>query len=307
MDGLWSDHIQLVVCLLFVLCDHGNAAAKDTPCVPELQVRRNTVWNAVPLKQLTITCTCVFCQDVPRVTWCKMLENVKCKQVNETEDIKIRQKLFQKHLILFLDFKNISLDDQGQYRCTLAGSYASDISHAITVNVSESNRGLNNYSNTGDSTNQGRSRLSWLPYVCICCGILLVVITVTAISIYFLNGCKGQIISTNNKKKELAVSALPGPDLTSNPKGTLPSSPSNPNPNKLNNIYDHCGNDSSLQHSHQLTNGGHPSSWITAGGQESNQLVYAALNHHSPRGSPRSPHAPTPHDGCTEYAAIRVC
>uniref|UniRef100_A0A8C7FLZ2 B- and T-lymphocyte attenuator n=1 Tax=Oncorhynchus kisutch TaxID=8019 RepID=A0A8C7FLZ2_ONCKI len=296
MDPPWSDHILLVLCLLFLVCIHGNAQG---PCEIEVPIKRNTVWNAVPQKRLTINCPVKHCGETLRVTWCKF-EDANCKQINETEKVKIGWKPFDRgseNRIAFLDFKKISMNDDGSYRCGMAGNKSSIVSHAINVSVSDNS----------PNAKHDEKYLSWLPYAYICVGIVLLVVVVTAISFLYLYGCKGPTRSTNNGIKEQAA---PCPDLSSCSKGTFASSPFTPNPAHSDNLYNngpyakHINRASA--HNLLMTNGTLPSSDITAGGQGSNHLVYASLNHQTPRGSPKPPHIPTPHDECSEYAAIRV-
>ncbi|XP_070978865.1 B- and T-lymphocyte attenuator-like [Oncorhynchus clarkii lewisi] len=310
MDPPWSDHILLVLCLLFLVCIHGNAQG---PCEIEVPIKRNTVWNAVPQKRLTINCPVKHCGETLRVTWCKF-EDANCKQINETEQVKIGWKPFDRgsiNRIAFLDFKKISRNDDGSYRCGMAGNKSSIVSHAINVSVSDINLTMTSTAdhNTNNSPNAKHDEkyLSWLPYAYICVGIVLLVVVVTAISFFYLYGCKGPTRSTNNGIKEQAA---PCPDLSSSSKGTFALSPFTPNPAHSDNLYNngpyakHINRASA--HSLLMTNGALPSSDITAEGQGSNHLVYASLNHQTPRGSPKPPHIPTPHDECSEYAAIRV-
>nr|XP_029513683.1 B- and T-lymphocyte attenuator-like [Oncorhynchus nerka] len=310
MDLPWSDHILLVLCLLLLVCIHGNAQG---PCEIEVPIKRNTVWYAVPQKRLTINCPVKHCGETLRVTWCKF-DDANCKQVNETEQVKIGWKPLDRgseNRIAFLDFKKISMNDDGSYRCGMAGNKSSIVSHAINVSVSDINLKMTSTAdhNTNNSPNAKHDEkyLSWLPYAYICVGIVLLVVVVTAISFLYLYGCKGPTRSTNNGIKEQAA---PCPDLSSCSKGTCASSPFTPNPAHSDNLYNngpyakHINRASA--HSLLMTNGTLPSSDITAGSQGSNHLVYASLNHQTPRGSPKPPHIPTPHDECSEYAAIRV-
>uniref|UniRef100_A0A4W5RBQ6 Ig-like domain-containing protein n=1 Tax=Hucho hucho TaxID=62062 RepID=A0A4W5RBQ6_9TELE len=296
MDPPCSDHILLVHCLLFLVCNHGNA---EGACDIDVLIKRNTVWNAVHQKRLTINCPVRHCGETLRVTWCKF-EDANCKQINETEQVKMGWKPFDirsENRIAFLDFKKISMNDDGSYRCGMAGNKSSIVSHAINVSVSDDSQ----------NAKHDEKYLSWLPYVYICVGIVLLVVVVTAISFLCLYGCKGPTRSTNKGIKEQAA---PCPDLSSCSKGTFSSSPFTPNPAHSDNLYNNgpygkCINRASA-HSLLVTNGTLPSSDITAGGQGSNHLVYATLNHQTPRGSPKPPHIPTPQDECSEYAAIRV-
>ncbi|XP_019910231.3 B- and T-lymphocyte attenuator-like isoform X1 [Esox lucius] len=315
MDGPRSDRLVLVLCLLFLLCDRDNGADQGLSCVSEVRVRRNTAFKAVPLNRLTINCTVKHCGDVPNITWCKFLDSSICKPMTDAGNIKVSQKKLSAHEVMsFLFFKKISMDDQGQYRCYLAGNENSVVSHAISVNVSERDVGFE-YSgnNTGDiPTSKYKMDVYWLPYVGICMGVLLLVVMVTAIFFFSLDGCEGPITSAKSRTKvQEASTPAACPDPNSNPKGTLPSSSSssssssNPNNNQLNNLYDSCIN-GPLQHSYLLMSGTPPSSDIADGDHGSSQLVYAALNHQNNRGPPKPSPSPRPLEEATEYAAIRT-
>ncbi|XP_035619877.1 B- and T-lymphocyte attenuator-like isoform X23 [Oncorhynchus keta] len=298
-----SDHILLVLCLLFLLCVHGNTQDQGPTC--EVRVKRNTIWNAVPQKALTINCPVRHCGEKLHATWCRFVDLLNCEQIHETEQVTFgwRQKD-----ILILNFKKISINDDGLYRCGVAENGSTTVSHAIKVSVSDSNLEITSTAdhNTNDSTGARRDRNdpSFMPYVYICVGIVVLVVIVTAFSFFCLHAYKGPSRSTENrtKKQEMSTLAAPCPDLSFNPEGTFPSSPSTPNPVQPANLYDN-----GLYCNHiNGENGALPSSNNRAGGQVSSHLVYASLNHETTRGSLRSPHIPTPQDTFSEYAAIRV-
>ncbi|XP_014029481.1 B- and T-lymphocyte attenuator [Salmo salar] len=303
MDRLRSDHILLVLCLLFLLCVHGNAQGQGPTC--EMRVKRNTIWNAVPQKALKIDCPVRHCGENLHATWCKFVDLLNCKQIHETEQVTFR---WREKNIWILDFKKISMNDNGLYRCGVAENGSTTVSHAIKVSVSDSNLEITSTAdhNTNDSPNTkpDRNDPSFLPYVYICVGTVVLVVIVTAFSLFCLNAYKGPTRSTENrtKKQEMSTLAATCPDISFNLEGTFPSSPSTPNPVQPANLYDnglYCNriND---------TNEALPSSNIRAGGQVSNHLVYASLNHETTRGSLRSPHIPTPQHSFSEYAVIRV-
>ncbi|KAJ8013179.1 hypothetical protein DPEC_G00050590 [Dallia pectoralis] len=152
--GPWSDHLVLVLGLLFLLCDRDDGADQNVTCPYEVRVRRNTVLKARPLNPLTMKCQVQHCGDPPHVTWCKIMDPLNCRAMIENENINIHQKeLPANEVMSFMTFNKLSMDDQGQYRCKLSGSEEAIVSHAITVNVSESNVGYD-YSgnNTGKNT-----------------------------------------------------------------------------------------------------------------------------------------------------------
>nr|XP_046217111.1 B- and T-lymphocyte attenuator-like isoform X2 [Oncorhynchus gorbuscha] len=126
-----SDHILLVLCLLFLLCVHGNAQDQGPTC--EVRVKRNTIWNAVPQKALTINCPVRHCGEKLHATWCRFVDLLNCEQIHETEQVTFgwRQKY-----ILILNFKKISINDDGLYRCGVAENGSTTVSHAIKVSVS---------------------------------------------------------------------------------------------------------------------------------------------------------------------------
>ncbi|CAB1328932.1 unnamed protein product [Coregonus sp. 'balchen'] len=293
MDRPRSDHILLVLCLLFLLCVHGNAQDQGPKC--EVRVKRNTIWNAVPQKALTINCPVRHCGKELHATWCKFVDPIHCEQIHETEQVTFgwRQNGDSEHLLI-LDFKKISTNDDGLYRCGVAENGSTSVSHAINVSVSDDS----------PNVNPDWNDLSWLPYFYICVGIVLLVVIVTAISFFCLHARKGPTRSTENRtnKQEISTLAAPCPDLSFSPEGTFPSSPSTPNPAQPTNLYDNGLYCNSINGK----NGALPSSNIRAGGQVSSHLVYASLNHQTTRVSLRSPHSPTPQDAFSEYAAIRV-
>lgn len=99
----------------------------------EVRVKRNTIWNAVPQKALTINCPVRHCGEKLHATWCKFVDLLNCEQIHETEQVTFgwRQKD-----ILILDFKKISINDDGLYRCGVAENGSTTVSHAIKVSVS---------------------------------------------------------------------------------------------------------------------------------------------------------------------------
>uniref|UniRef100_A0A4W5RMN6 Ig-like domain-containing protein n=1 Tax=Hucho hucho TaxID=62062 RepID=A0A4W5RMN6_9TELE len=231
MDRPCSDHILLVQCLLFLLCVHGNAQDQGPAC--EVRVKRNTIWNAVLQKALTINCPVRHCGEKLHATWCKFVDLFHCEQIHETEQVTFGWR--QKN-ILILDFKKISMNDDGLYRCRVVENGSMTVSHAIKVSVSDSNLEITSTAdnNTNDSPNAkpDRNDPSFLPYFYICVGIVVLVFIVTAFSFFCLHANKGPTRSTENrtKKQEMSTLAAPSPDLSFNPEGTFPSSPSTPNP-----------------------------------------------------------------------------
>ncbi|KAM9447566.1 B- and T-lymphocyte attenuator-like isoform 2-T2 [Salvelinus alpinus] len=278
MDRPRSDHILLVLCLLFLLCVHGNAQDQGPTC--EVRVIRNTIWNAVPQKALTINCPVRHCGEKLHATWCKFVDPLNCEQIHETEQVTFG---WRPKNICILYFKKISINDDGLYRCGVAGNGSTTVSHAIKVSVSDSNLEI---TSTADHNT------------------IVLVVIVTAFSFFCLHAYKGPSRSTGNrtKKQDMSTLTAPCPDLSFNHEGTFPSSPSTPNPVQPANLYDnglYCNRINGK-------NGALPSSNIRAGGQVSSHLVYASLNHETTRGSLRSARIPTPQDAFSEYAAIRV-
>ncbi|XP_029936808.1 B- and T-lymphocyte attenuator-like [Myripristis murdjan] len=294
MDRPSSD-LHLVLCLLALLCIHGKGqvvTGLNPPCETQMMVQRGTVWKAVPQQHLTINCTMKYCREPPHVIWCKLQDTDTCAPVNDTGNIGTRQTDFydKNKLISFLNFKPVSIHDEGLYRCETKGSVYL-LSHTINVTFSDVSPDSPNVSDDEVSS------LPWLPYIIISISVVLlvfIVIVATLLSFYRCNRLM------NNQTKGEEISTLMLPDI---PKDTIPSAPVLQA--HMSNLYDNYPRNNTGT-SHSLMTGGSRPVESTAGeDQRSGYLVYATLNH-PPSGTPvRAPHTTTQQDEHTDYAAIR--
>lgn len=99
-------------------------------------VRRNSTWKTPPRQSLTVSCPVIHCGETLEVTWCKLFDSVNCERIHETKNVKITQNPDKDKLISYLNFKEISIHDDGMYRCGLLGYNGSVISHSIIISVS---------------------------------------------------------------------------------------------------------------------------------------------------------------------------
>uniref|UniRef100_A0A667X457 Ig-like domain-containing protein n=1 Tax=Myripristis murdjan TaxID=586833 RepID=A0A667X457_9TELE len=152
MDRPSSD-LHLVLCLLALLCIHGKGQGKAS--------------------HLTINCTMKYCREPPHVIWCKLQDTDTCAPVNDTGNIGTRQTDFydKNKLISFLNFKPVSIHDEGLYRCETKGSVYL-LSHTINVTFSDVSPDSPNVSDDEVSS------LPWLPYIIISISVVLLVFIV---------------------------------------------------------------------------------------------------------------------------------
>lgn len=253
-----------------------------------------------PLQRQIISCLLWHCEREEHVVWCK-LEDLNCKPVRETEHVKISSKVKSRNeRISYLEFKSISMDDNGQYRCQFPPF---TFGHFIWVNVSE------RYANISHANNITRAIMpisgpGWMPYVYISGGIVPLVAILIIISFLSAYGCEGLRWPVRKRNQEQEMSTLTLPAV---PKGSL--SPSAPHHSLPDNFYDNSfrgvhglGTSANVQ----VTYSPAPPSKPAAVGQWPDCLVYAALDHLPTGMSPRPPPRSMPPQGePTEYAAVR--
>ncbi|XP_062389465.1 uncharacterized protein LOC134077846 [Sardina pilchardus] len=174
--------------LLPLLCQI-TAAQDEAICDTQVRVRRNTVLTTAPMKPLTLNCTITWqnCNTEPKVTWCKLLTDGSCVQVNRTHQHRIYQERSPgggNELIFYLKFHQVSKHDDGLYRCEISQPQ-SVISHAISISVSETPH------TTKESppirTNPALDS-DWLIYVCVCTACAVVILIVIIICFCTLRG-----------------------------------------------------------------------------------------------------------------------
>ncbi|XP_035263779.1 B- and T-lymphocyte attenuator isoform X2 [Anguilla anguilla] len=191
--------------LLLVIYVPGDAWGQETHCAPEIQVKRSTTYKAVAKESLKIMCAVKHCGQEFNFTWCRFHTDNNCKPVDKMYSITHgweKSKEDPNWGDMFLLFGNISLDDAGQYRCSIFSVVGSAVGHFITVSFSatESLHGGNgSNSNTHMSAEKELNTQgpSWIPHFSICTIVVAVVITVMVISFLCMNGCKGLQRSRN--------------------------------------------------------------------------------------------------------------
>ncbi|XP_028847254.1 B- and T-lymphocyte attenuator-like [Denticeps clupeoides] len=172
--GLWS------------FCLYTDAQVIGSPCYPEVQVKRNTVWRGQLTKPLKINCTVKYCEATPPLMWCKYKTPYDCIPINQTDNIYMWPERQGHDLIYFLEIKRISIEDDGTYGCKIQ-SLAQG--HFINISV------LNDIKDTEstNSTTEFSSPINgydWPLYLYICSGIIVLVFTLTLASFLSLSGCK---------------------------------------------------------------------------------------------------------------------
>ncbi|KAG7502754.1 B-and T-lymphocyte attenuator-like [Solea senegalensis] len=162
-------------------------------CEVMAKVHRGTTVIKIPQQSVTVSCPVVHCGKSLNVTWCKLSNTGRCQQIGNTENVEIRQDshLMDK-LISYLTFKQISVYDDGLYRCELRGHGQSHISHLINISVSDMHQGVeSDGSIAATSLSQAVDEsASWHPYFYICGGIALLVFTLTASTLLQFYGCQ---------------------------------------------------------------------------------------------------------------------
>nr|XP_043875172.1 B- and T-lymphocyte attenuator isoform X2 [Solea senegalensis] len=224
------------------------------------KVHRGTTVIKIPQQSVTVSCPVVHCGKSLNVTWCKLSNTGRCQQIGNTENVEIRQDshLMDK-LISYLTFKQISVYDDGLYRCELRGHGQSHISHLINISVSDMHQGVeSDGSIAATSLSQAVDEsASWHPYFYICGGIALLVFTLTASTLLQFYGCQ-QV--PNNKPTQnqaqyilndiYSTSALTPPPLITDGKQPLEST-ANKHPESA--VINHAQSEISASKQHVAT------------------------------------------------------
>ncbi|XP_041858119.1 B- and T-lymphocyte attenuator [Melanotaenia boesemani] len=291
----------IVWCFTFIyICRGGQDLS--TSCDVMLMVRRSTVWRAAPTNHLTVSCPVKDCGKSLNVTWCKVLSNNNCKQINNAEDVEIRQTYEKEGLISYLSFKQVSVHDDGLYRCTLIREDLKVFSNAINISVSDEIQGVEHFSyRAGESPSAAGDEVDWVPYFSICIGLAFLVTILTALTILCFHGWNRKWTSDAVKREEMPIHMIP-----TLPKRNIPSAPVlQTHFSILNDIYSSAETPTSppfiipteIQHAVTKTAVQSP---------ESDNEVYAVINH-SQRGTPAlNPHATSKMDKNPAYAVINL-
>ncbi|XP_063070439.1 B- and T-lymphocyte attenuator [Engraulis encrasicolus] len=170
--------------LLLVMCQFTGAAVQDeSMCDAQILVRRNTVMQASPTKPLMLNCPVKYsgCITPPTVTWCKLLTDGSCVNINMSDSMGIgREKVVEGKITIHLIFLHVTKDDDGLYRCEISGS-EEIVSHAINVSVT----GMAVQPTERPSAGDGSTGLhqNWLLYLVVSAVCLLVILTVILICV----------------------------------------------------------------------------------------------------------------------------
>ncbi|XP_053353231.1 B- and T-lymphocyte attenuator-like [Clarias gariepinus] len=282
--------------LVFILVVPVHTQGPVASCVPEIKVRKNTVYESSRERRLNIPCPVTYCAAVPAVAWMKIDETSKYIPINETNHVSITQEeTGLKNIISYLSFRDISTHSNGVYRCKIFTGNFSLESHNININVSDSSY-LSANNSTGFS--ETKSDVSWLLYAFICLGILGLVVTVMMISFLCINICSRKAYSRRHKN---AVPCL-------KPRSAPTSGKSQEIPEEQNNIYDvptddvHSELDSWHAQNDQECTSDMRNGYRSSDGSQ--QIVYATLQHPTARGPPATRHQSREH--LSEYASIRI-
>ncbi|XP_039455631.1 B- and T-lymphocyte attenuator [Oreochromis aureus] len=222
------NYLIIFCCCVFVSI-HGSGKEKiaglHAPCEVEIMVRRGSTWKTLPRQSLKVSCPVKHCGETLEITWCKFLDSNNCERIHETKNVEITQNPDEDKLISYLHFKEISIHDDGQYRCRLLGYNISLISHSINISVSDMYQGVentdNNNKNAGTTPSPYHSEdKNWRPYFYICFGIVLLILILTAF--IFLSSYDWKRVLTLNYVKGEEMPTHMIPDL---PKWSPPSTP----------------------------------------------------------------------------------
>ncbi|XP_071370394.1 B- and T-lymphocyte attenuator-like isoform X1 [Centroberyx affinis] len=306
MDRTSSD-FHLLLCFLALLCIHGKGqvvTGLSPSCEVGVTVQRGIVWKAVPQQHLTINCTVKHCGETLYVTWCKLLDTNICEQINNKESV-VRQtdKYVKDELISFLDFKRISISDDGLYRCQLREFNYALVSHSINVSISDRHkpRVENFNSNANDSSNitsEEAASLHWVPYLTISISVVVLVFIVTVISLLSFYNCKRLMTNSQTKGQEMSTLMLPDIPKDSTPSAAVLHA-------HYSNLYDNYLHSNAVMSRSPMTHGAQPVANSAGGGQGSSCLVYATLNHLPSGTSGRTQQTTNQQDEHSDYAAIR--
>uniref|UniRef100_A0A9J8BAR3 Si:ch211-214p13.8 n=1 Tax=Cyprinus carpio carpio TaxID=630221 RepID=A0A9J8BAR3_CYPCA len=178
MDSANLRKTALILYMLVVFILH---VSTDTQGV---KVPRGTVHKAFINKPFKISCNLTHCDEQTiNVTWTK--ENTKrWIPISGADHMSASQNYSSSDpnmLTSYLTFTNISKHHEGSYRCELLLPQFSMYSHHINVSVSVTVERENTDNSSGSW---------WLPYLFICFGVLILILTVMLISVLCINGFK---------------------------------------------------------------------------------------------------------------------
>ncbi|KAG7330864.1 hypothetical protein KOW79_004833 [Hemibagrus wyckioides] len=284
--------VGISILVVFIHIVPADTQDPGVSCVPEIKVRKNTVYTPFREHQFNISCPVTYCNEIPVVEWMKIDDRNNFLHINKTNQVTIiEEQTGLKEIISYLSFKNILPDDNAIYRCKVSTTGFSSESHNINLTVSDpsNNTNVNNTNVTGEKETDVRQLL----YVFICLGILGLVVIVMLISFLCINRYSRK--SHRNKNGPKPVSA------------TTPGK-SQEIPEEQSNIYDATSNDLHSEPDALCTGNNQKCTPDMRNGNRdsarSEQIVYATLQHPTSRGPPAVWHQAR--DQQSEYASIRI-
>ncbi|XP_040004762.1 B- and T-lymphocyte attenuator [Xiphias gladius] len=296
-------HTYLMIFCLFVPV-YGRGEDLFRSCEVRLTVHRGTTWKSASQQPVTVRCPVKHCGKSLNVSWCKLLDTNSCERINNTENVEITQtdNYVEDELISYLTFKRISIYDDGLYRWDLKGYEYELISHIINISVSDLHQGVETNDNTDNievtSMNAaGDEVVSWLPFLYICGGIALLVVTITVLTLLGFYGWRQTPTYKSTKGQEISTHMIP--DL---PKGHAPSTPVLQAHFMLNDIYSPSTAGTPPSAPSLITNGDQPLANTADESQVSDCAVYAEISHTKCGIRARKQHAAIKQDKDPEYA-----
>ncbi|KAF4109364.1 B- and T-lymphocyte attenuator-like [Onychostoma macrolepis] len=307
MDSAYLRKTALILYMLVVFILHVSADTQGhAPKCPFLKVPRGTVHKVFTNQIFKISCNLTYCDDQTiNVTWTKVTLD-KWIPVSEADQMSTSQSYSPsgpKMSTSYLTFTNISKLHEGSYRCELKLPHLSVHSHHINVSVSDN---ILEDEKRDISDSSSGSYPWWLPYLFICLGAVILVLTVMLILILCINAFK------SSRRKNTQRSQV---------QYTAASVMSSSRPSVLKRDEFICvqNSEETQQHSHNsktcnLTlQPGQSTSHMSDCSDDplsnrkdsrSSQVVYASLHHLAP--TPSSSTSRQTQEEFSEYASIRV-
>ncbi|KAM9709601.1 B- and T-lymphocyte attenuator-like [Menidia menidia] len=304
MDGQLN--CLIVFCSTFI-CIYGGNQDLPASCEVALLVRRGTTLRAVPQQNLEVSCPIKNCGESLSVTWCKVRIKTACEQISETENIEITQVQERGDLVSYLRFKKVSAHEEGLYRCRVIGHTPEVFSHVINISVSAGSQivepsgdkdgGKDSSKNTGD-------KYVWLPYFCICVGLIFLIAAVILVTLLRYHSQNGKW-TWNSINREETSSHMMIPGL---PQRNSPSAPlQDTHVSAVNDIYSTLVRKNTKSPVSYISSDSQP---VVANPADKNQVelssAYAVIDHNQIGRLARKQHATSTENDSTDYAAVKV-
>ncbi|XP_017159234.1 uncharacterized protein si:ch211-214p13.8 isoform X2 [Poecilia reticulata] len=267
------------------------------------EVLRGEAKRVSPGENLTVECPVKHCGESFSIIWFKFsntLEN--WENISDTDNIRITQKDDKENLISYLSFEQVSINDDGLYRCAL-GHSNEFTSHHINISVSELNKGVENPDDDEVGSDSIGDDRSWLSVFLICITVVFLIAAAIVLILVFFQGWK-RTWTRYNKHQEQEISLHMIPEL---PKASAPSPPGlRTHFSVLNDIYStrQPERTASASPALGLTGSQLAVTYTTVKTEAPNSEVYAVINHLQ-RGTTVRNYT-CEQDSKTNYAVINV-